>query len=60
MPPIISLIDDMVVDYSLFLKFCENISLRRKYNLIVNLSKFVSNNKILNDIVLLKVTLVVT
>ena len=47
------MIDNMVIDLWSYENFASFEDVRRKYNIIVNLSKFISNKKILNEIVAL-------
>ena len=54
------MIDDIVIDFLSSWNFASKNDISRKYNSTVNLSKFVSNEKILSGVILFKVTLGVT
>ena len=47
------LIDDIIIDFHSFENFVSIKDIKWKYNPIVNLSKFISNKKILSEIVAL-------
>ena len=46
-------IDDMAIDFEFFINFSSMEYIRRRHNLMIDLSKFASNKKILSKVVAL-------
>ena len=54
------LIDDIVIDLILSWNFVNMYGIRRKFNPTIDLLKFVSNKKIYNNVIMLRVALRIT